>query len=307
MNKEVKGENDYVEGGYHDTFRASAVKVDHTQIQNNDAPPPVPRKIAAKTEDGKRKMENSSTYAAAGPNEIAVNTENNARPPHKKPKSEFDSIVINKANWDSASLDEKLMSQYPSYDNDIVNLRIRDLIQEDPLGWMSKKIKAAQQALDKINTEIDEIDSKRNEEPSDSEDSFEPAYHERKNVCNSSPAGLEDFVSSLPYCILLDQGFLMMGIHRDDKKYCFCPCSKKVKKWRNNFDLCEPIGNDNCDSFQQNTPNALMDHLKKIGEIESAFLHKAVHYYLRNLYKNYWEQGGVHHKQAEQAAAQRKE
>jgi hypothetical protein len=297
VNKEVKGEG------------ASAVKVDHTQtqmrIQNNDAPPPVPRKIAAKIEDGKRKMENSSTHAAAGPNEIAVNTEYTARPPHKKPKSEFDSIVINKANWKTATLDEKLMSQYPQHD--ITNSRIRDLIKEDPLGWMPKKIKAAQQALDKINTEIDEIDSKRNEEPSDSEDSFEPAYHERKNVCNSSPAGLEDFVSSLPYCILLDQGFLMMGIHRDDKKYCFCPCSKKVKKWRNNFDLCEPIGNDNCDSFQQNTPNALMDHLKKIGEIESAFLHKAVHYYLRNLYKNYWEQGGVHHKQAEQAAAQRKE
>ena len=293
MNKEVKGENDYVEGEYYDTFRASAVKVDHTQIQNNDAPPPVPRKIAAKTEDGKRKMENSSTHAATA----AVNTENNARPPHKKPKSEFDSIVINKANWDSASLDEKLMSQYPSYDNDIVNLRIRDLIQEDPLGWMSKKIKAAQQALDKINAEIEEIDSELNDAPYDSEDS-PPAYHEHTKVFNSSPAGLEDFVSSLPYCILFDQGFLMWGSHIDDETYCFCPCSKKMEKWRNNFDLCEPIGIDNCGSFRQNTPNALMDHLKKIGEDESAFLHRAVHYYLRNLYKNYWNhvEQGIHHK-----------
>ena len=267
-----------------DTFRASAVQVDHTQtqmrIQNNDAPPPGPRKIAAKTEDGKRKIENSSTHAAAA----AVNTENTAHPPHKKPKSEFDSIVINKANWKTATLDEKLMSQYP---HDISDLRIRHLIKEDPPGWMPKKIKAAQQALAEINAEIEEIDSKLNDAPSDSEDS-EKANSEEVKVFNSSPAGLEDFVSSLPYCILFDQGFLMLDSHRDDKKYCFCPCSKKMEKWRNNFGLCLPIGMDNCDSFRQNTPNALMDHLKKIGEIESAFLHKAVRYYLRNLYKNYF-------------------
>eukprot|EP00979_Chaetoceros_neogracilis_P007169 scaffold1501_cov293-Chaetoceros_neogracile.AAC.2 len=298
VNKEVKGE-----GECNDTFRDSAVKVDHTQIkmqiQNNDASPPVPRKIAAKTEDGKRKIENSSTHAAAEPNEIAVNPENNARPPHKKPKSEFDSIMINKANWNLASLDEKLMSQYP---HDIVDLRIRHLIKEDPFDWMQKKITASKQALDKINAEIEVLDSNRNEAYSDSEDSFQPAYHEpAKASGTASPAGLEDFVSSLPYCILLDQGFLMWGIHPDDEKYCFCPCSKMMQKWRNNFDLClQKKTIDNCDSFRQNTPNAFMDHLKKkkIGENESAFLHKAVYYYLLNLYKNYWDHvhRGVHHK-----------
>jgi hypothetical protein len=247
-------------------------------------------------EAGKRKNDTSfASIAASRPEMVTMKSADNfARPPKKKSRSEHE--IINKTNWASATLDEKLQSQYP---RDIMNLHIQDQIEDDDKILMDKKIAAATYSLQKIRGEIDAMNEKRNEEPSDSEASDERPYHGMYgNKVDLSPPGISIFVSSLPYCILLDQGFKLLGAHPDDFKYCFCPCSKQMVKWRKNFDLGDLSGTDKCENFRQNSPNAFMDHLRKIGEDESAFHHRAVLYYLEKLYSRYWHDvsPGVDHK-----------
>ena len=260
-------------------------------------------KVAEKFEDATdRKIENTPSsfaiIAARRPELMPLKSADGFgfAPPKKKSKNEH--IKINETNWASATLYEKLRSQYP---RDIMNLHIRDQIKDDDKHWMAKKLAAALYSLERIRGEIRDMNEKRNMEPSDSEDSDERPYHDHGmygNKVDSSPPGISNFVSALPYCILLDQGFKMWGAHPDDQKYCFCPCSKQMVKWREHFDLCELSGIDKCESFRQNSPNAFMDHLRKIGEDDIAFHHRAVFYYLEKLYTRYWHEvsPGVDHK-----------
>jgi len=289
--------------------RLPAVMLEDIPMETSSGAPP-PQPVTSNTtfkldeEAGKRK--NDTSFASTAPRrpEMAPIKSADVSAGHLKKKSRigYETIneaneTINKTNWASATLEEKLRSQYSG---DIMNLHIRDLIEDDEKFLMEKKIAAATYSLQKINGEIEAMNEKRNEEPTDSEDSYERPYHGvYGNKVDLSPPGISSFVSSLPYCILFDQGFKMRGAHADDLKYNFCPCSRQMVKWRKNFGLSgELSGTDKCEKFRQNSPNAFMDHLRKIGEDEAAFHHRAVLYYLEKLYSRYWDDvsPGVDHK-----------
>ena len=276
----------------------SAGKFEDVPMESVSLPQPSAINVTEKFEDATdRVRENATSFAtiaARRPELMPLKSADGFAPPKKKSKSE--NIKINETNWASATLEEKLRSQYP---RDIMNLHIRDQIKDDKKNLMEQKIAAASYSLERIRGEIRDMNEKRNDEPSDSEDSDEVPYHGvYGNKVDLSPPGISNFISALPYCILLDQGFKMWGAHPDDQKYCFCPCSKQMVKWRKNFDLCELSGIDKCESFRQNSPNAFMDHLRKIGEDDIAFHHRAVFYYLEKLYTRYWHEvsPGVDHK-----------
>jgi len=276
----------------------SVRKLEDVPMESASRPQPTAINVTQKFEDATdRERENATSFAtiaARRPELMPLKSADGFAPPKKKSKSE--NVKINETNWASATLEEKLRSQYP---RDIMNLHIRDQIKDDKTNLMEKKIAAALYSLERIRGEIRDMNERRNEEPSDSEDSDEVPYHGvYGNKVDLSPPGISNFISALPYCILLDQGFKMWGAHPDDQKYCFCPCSKQMVKWRNNFDLCELSGIDKCESFRQNSPNAFMDHLRKIGEDDIAFHHRAVFYYLEKLYTRYWHEvsPGVDHK-----------
>jgi len=276
---------------------------DDVPMESASLPQPtaITNNVTEKFEDDAtdRERENNATsfatIAAHRPELMPLKSADEFAPPKKKSKNE--NVKINQTNWASTTLEEKLRSQYPR--DHIMNLHIRDQIKDDDKDLTEKKIAAASYSLERIREEIRDMNEKRNEQPSDSEDSNEVPYHGvYGNRVDLSPPGISNFVSALPYCILLDQGFKMWGAHSDDEKYCFCPCSKQMVKWRNNFDLCELSGIDKCEKFRQNSPNAFMDHLRKIGEDDIAFHHRAVLYYLEKLYTRYWHEvsPGVDHK-----------
>ena len=66
-------------------------------------------------------------------------------------------------------------------------------------------------------------------------------------------------------------------------------------KWKNIFHLSGLAkSGDNCVKYTEGDPNALMDHLRKIGMESGGILHKIVYHYLINRYYNYWEPGVSH-------------
>ena len=139
--------------------------------------------------------------------------------------------TIDKKTWATTPLMDKLKSQYPG---DIQDFHIRNDMKEDIDSWMEKKIDAADKALESINEYI--AAARKTYEDSDSDDGietnmFDGAMIDGKIIHSEdpySPSEMEEFVTALPYNILFDSGFMMMGVHENDENYCYCPCSKKM-------------------------------------------------------------------------------
>lgn len=212
----------------------------------------------------------------------------------KRPKLERD-LIVTRENWEKVSLAQKLLSESPF---ETVDLNLADEIRVPKL-WLDKKFKAVEDTVEEMKALI-ERDNDRYYDPYDSERSEESVIvGNNYGSCDRTPPGFYKFVRTLPYSILFDAGFLVVGVHADDEKNCLCPCSLRMKKWRHNMGLCEPTGLDNCGvSFKKGSPNALMDHIKKMASHENAYLHKALKLYLEKLYDKFWNElsPGVHHK-----------
>ena len=63
--------------------------------------------------------------------------------------------------------------------------------------------------------------------------------------------------------------------------WCYCPCSRKMSKWQNQFD----VQTDSCSNIKKCTPAALFDHLRSHDDV----YHKAVKFYLEDLYSDVLE------------------
>eukprot|EP00554_Chaetoceros_debilis_P010251 CAMPEP_0194109788 /NCGR_PEP_ID=MMETSP0150-20130528/9204_1 /TAXON_ID=122233 /ORGANISM="Chaetoceros debilis, Strain MM31A-1" /LENGTH=510 /DNA_ID=CAMNT_0038798827 /DNA_START=32 /DNA_END=1561 /DNA_ORIENTATION=- len=209
-------------------------------------------------------------------------------------------VVINNRNWDAHTLDEKLESQFPF---DIGNLYIRNQIHDDTAAWIKQKGVCARLAF-KIVSEKMKKDFPDDDPDSETDDSEDNNIEE--NMFAGQPGHkypysikeLEIFSDALPYNLFLDAGFRIINCNVNDDQYCYCPCSTRCTKWKNNFHLSGLANSgDNCVKYTEGDPNALMDHLHKIGMESGGILHKIVYHYLNNLYYNYWAPGVSHKSQ----------
>ena len=142
--------------------------------------------------------------------------------------------AVYKDSWWNNPLDTKIISQLsPGMDYQIMDDMIR-LDDGTPLltkeSWMKKKVDAAKRALKDIKAYVASI----RQEDSDSDDSMDYPYGDkmlRRDIDANdmySSSELESFITNLPYNIIFDSGFLVPGVHPDDEKHCYCPCSKHM-------------------------------------------------------------------------------
>ena len=159
-------------------------------------------------------------------------------PSYKRVKNEnFPSKrVINKENWDQATLLEKQDSQYHF---DIENFTVKDQLKEDSEAYMAQKIDAAAEALRKVEEELDKRRDDRKAaatkyDSDDSERSEEDNYMRDILVQDElldlkeayTRQEVKQFIEALPYNIIFDAGFRVVGIRHSDLENCYCPCSR---------------------------------------------------------------------------------
>ena len=222
----------------------------------------------------------------------------------KKPKiedTEEKPIIVNRDTWGECSDRERFQSQYPG--NFRTYASIWELIENhDMIGfdhmlsneWMEHKKEAAEIVIERYRDE--QKKSAENEALfSDSDSSEDVSLF----VDGARPCGVSDnyatqldpgfmkFMRALPYNVVFDVGFHMIGLHQKDEEACYCPCSKmQMVKWRTNFgveNVEKKVDKDECVN-KIYTPKALMDHLSSI----ETYLHIAIRDYLDVVYKEFW-------------------
>ena len=109
---------------------------------------------------------------------------------------------------------------------------------------------------------------------------------------------LERFITALQDAPMI-LGFHAVETHADANVCCYCPCSKKLKVWRDHHDLEIPLCGDG-KTAQKYSPNALVAHLKVLSQPTvhsngTAAYHRVALKYIEALYENYWGVG-IHHK-----------
>ena len=77
---------------------------------------------------------------------------------------------------------------------------------------------------------------------------------------------VENFIDSLQYNLIFNVGFDLVVVNPDDEKSCYCPCSKYMTRWRENFKATYMIEKDSKCCYHKRAPaKGLMDHLRKLG------------------------------------------
>ena len=207
---------------------------------------------------------------------------------------------VNMETWDSFSDKEHFESQYPDNFRNYASvwelIEKRKLIGSDRMlseEWLEHKKKAANIVIEKKRNEFRKQVQDRDYD-SDSSDDMSMFVNGARPI--GAPAdyatqldpGFVKFMKALPYNVVFDVGFHMIGMHQKDEESCFCPCSKmKMIKWRTNFGvehIEKKVERDECLN-RVYTPNALMDHLSSIG----TYLHIAIRDYLEIVYKEFWD------------------
>lgn len=230
--------------------------------------------------------------------------ERNTNEARKKPKiedTEEKMIIVNRDTWSEHTDRERFESQYPG--NFRTYASIWELIENhDMIGfdhmlsneWMEHKKEAAEIVIERYRDELKK--SAENEALfSDSDSSEDMSLF----VDGARPSGVADnystqldpgfikFMRALPFNVVFDVGFHMIGLHQKDEEACYCPCSKmQMVKWRTNFgveNVEKKVDKDECVN-KIYTPKALMDHLSSIG----TYLHRAIRDYLDVVYKEFW-------------------
>lgn len=209
---------------------------------------------------------------------------------------------VNMENWNNFSDRERFESQYPGDFRNYVSMwsqiEKHNLIEFDRMlstKWLEHKKNSAEIVINKHREDL------RKKQLEDQEYESDSSCDEMSMFVNGArPIGAPDdydtqldpgfvkFMKSLPFNVIFDVGFHVIGVHPKDEESCFCPCSKmKMIKWRTNFGVEQvekKVEKDEC-SNKVYTPKALMDHLLSIG----TYLHRAIHDYLEIVYKEFWD------------------
>ena len=156
-------------------------------------------------------------------------------------------------------------------------------VKEEPPGWQDRKNNAANMAADFIISTMSEKESKPKDPYaiSDSDDS-DASFNEY------NAETIKKFANVLKSNFIVDSSFHDLSI----SMFCFCPCSTKLHKWREIFDVTGLRDSDQCDSCSKTMPmkpQGIMDHLKTVGKNRKAVLHRLVYQYLRVLW---YDSGG---------------
>ena len=121
--------------------------------------------------------------------------------------------------------------------------------------WMKQKVDAAALALESIQTHVVALRPKTPKEhvplhsdcdSMDDDDSADGHFMYGDRTLEFKPHGkdkyhpkaLEKFVRALPFNVIFDAGFIVPGIHPDDEKHCYCPCSKHMVSY---YGICCPL------------------------------------------------------------------
>jgi hypothetical protein len=205
---------------------------------------------------------------------------------------------VNMETWDTFTDKEHFESQYPhdfrNYESTWALIEKHNMIEFDRMlsnQWLEHKKKSADILIENYR---EDLRKQMENQAYDSASSDESSMF----VDGARPIGAPDpsqldpgfvkFMKALPYNVIFDVGFHMIGLHQRDEESCFCPCSKmKMMKWRRNFgieNVEKKSEKDDC-SNKFYSPKALMDHLSAIG----TYLHRAIRNYLEILYKEFWD------------------
>ena len=191
---------------------------------------------------------------------------------------------ITKDSWDSATHVEKYMSEsvvlpFLTDVNDIVCGMPDD---EFMRKWMEVKSDASSRIVAKLKQERhikeEQAKARRNARGySSDEDSEESSYDDGPG---SHPSyiipGLTQFVEALPYSILLDLGI----VNSNQYRIFHCPCSKALKRWRENMSLELLIVP--C-TYSGTSAQALLQHTKNMKDD----FHMAAHSYFESIFDSY--------------------
>jgi hypothetical protein len=95
------------------------------------------------------------------------------------------------------------------------------------------------------------------------------------------------FIDALPDCVALNLGFHAIKTFNKADHWCYCPCSKKLDRWRTRFVNTQLVNprrmedDEYCQGRKKFAPHALLTHLATMGGLE----HQITNFYLRTLYK----------------------
>ena len=159
--------------------------------------------------------------------------------------------------------------------------------------WQRKKEQAKNVAIEVTNEDITDYmekcnDMEDNSDDDDSEDSHGP-YSDKESYGNHDDMHQMSFIKrfgeAMTYNYSLDYAFIIQA-----NGTCCCPCSRKVSSnWMDIFQIDIPDGcSDTCKKGVFKTPQALMDHLNTVGDLDknNGFLHRFVASYSKQLYKD---------------------
>ena len=112
-------------------------------------------------------------------------------------------------------------------------------------------------------------------------------YDEFKDTCRhacltTSKINLHKFCIALPSNLVFSRGFEIDRPMLSDKRYCYCPCSSKMREWQKKIKL-----DLHCSTKKKKfTLVGLLDHLCSYDDI----YHRAVNIYSENLYAEVLEE-----------------
>ena len=170
---------------------------------------------------------------------------------------------------------------------------IKTLRRVEP-EWDRKKLAAAKTAVSIVDERLEDfyVDTDDDDESLDSLDAMydDTKDWRRRNYLNDKRKSISRFCMALPNNLVFTTGFDFVLHEREHEdivrpvlgnplhNWCYCPCSRKMSKWQNQFD----VQTDSCSNIKKCTPAALIDHCGTHDDI----YHKAVLFYLQDLYSD---------------------
>jgi hypothetical protein len=157
-----------------------------------------------------------------------------------------------------------------------------------PNGWDEKKISSANFIKDTVvKNLVDALHDQDDEGDGEPDEDYDPYYDDiavftaamKPKAIASDLQIFNDFVDQLPGCLPLTLGFqLPPGFVGDRSNWCFCPCSKGMKDWRQASQLS--IDPSNCSKTHSFMADGFKQHLAfKRGDCH----HLLIYSYLERL------------------------
>jgi hypothetical protein len=154
-----------------------------------------------------------------------------------------------------------------------------------PGDWDERETRAVQETIDHIRdpevAEESQLGVSVERPNSDSEDSY-------ANMNGVKPMQqYEDFIRALPLCVPMTLGFHAMLLPGDNK-WCYCPCSRQMEKWKTFCCLEQFLGKQSfgCNFNGRKEPFEFLKHVDDVSK--SCPVHYILHHYLKTVFRNYY-------------------